>query len=189
MPEKPKINKVTALYGQIKFEFDGTLYDGFALEIGKNSNNLKFAANSVNKYASIIPKKGTYYARVRSYTKVNEQNVYSDYSDVVKFSVDVNGNVEVKVTVGKAKIKKIKRNGTKIKVTIKKVKGATKYQIKYSTSKKFKKKSTKTTTSKKTTKTIKKLKKNKKYYIKVRAYRKVNGKKYYGKWSKVKAVK
>ena len=36
--------------------------------------------------------------------------------------------------------------------------------------------------------TIKKLKK-KKYYVQVRAYRTVNGKKIYGDWSKVKSVK
>ena len=37
-------------------------------------------------------------------------------------------------------------------------------------------------------KNIKKLKK-KKYYVQVRAYRTVNGKKIYGDWSKVKSVK
>lgn len=189
IPVTPKIKKVSGVYDQIRFEFDGTLYDGFSLEVGKSKTTMKLAANSVNKYASIFLNKGTYYARARAYTKVNGKNVYSGYSDIVKFSVDKNGNVKVKVNVGKAKIKKIKRNGTKIKVTIKKVKGATKYQIKYSTSKKFTKKATKTVTTKKTTKTIKKLKKNKKYYVKVRAYKKVNGKKYYGKWSKVKTVK
>lgn len=35
---------------------------------------------------------------------------------------------------------------------------------------------------------LKKLKK-KKYYVQVRAYRTVNGKKIYGDWSKVKSVK
>lgn len=38
-------------------------------------------------------------------------------------------------------------------------------------------------------KTVKNLKKNKKYYVCVRAYKFVNGKKVYGKWSKVKSVK
>ena len=42
---------------------------------------------------------------------------------------------------------------------------------------------------KKITYTKKKLKKNKKYYFKVRAYKTVEGKKYYSAYSKVKAVK
>ena len=34
-----------------------------------------------------------------------------------------------------------------------------------------------------------KLKKKKKYYVRVRAYKSVSGKKVYGAWSKVKTVK
>lgn len=91
------------------------------------------------------------------------------------------------VSVQKAVINSVKNvKGKKAKVTLKKIKGVNGYQIKYSTSKKFKKATTKTT--KKITYTIKKLSKNKKYYIKARAYRLVNKKKYYGSWSKVKKV-
>lgn len=86
--------------------------------------------------------------------------------------------------VSKITLKNVK--GKKIKVTIKKVSKATGYQIKYSTNKKFKNaKSVKTT---KTSYTIKKLKKKKTYYVKVRAYRKVNGKTYYGSYSGVKKI-
>ena len=64
--------------------------------------------------------------------------------------------------------------------------------MKYSTSKKFTKKTTKTVTVKgagKTSKTIKMLKKGKTYYVKVRSYKTVNGVKYYGAYSAVKKVK
>ena len=63
-------------------------------------------------------------------------------------------------------------------------KGVNGYQIKISKSKKFKK--AKTKKYKKAKFTIKKLKANKKYYIRVRAYKVVNGITYYGKWSKRK---
>ena len=43
--------------------------------------------------------------------------------------------------------------------------------------------------SSKTTVTVKKLKSGKKYSFRVRAYKKVGGKTYYGAWSKTKSVK
>jgi len=65
------------------------------------------------------------------------------------------------------------------------------YQIQYSTSKKFTGKATKIKTVKKnkTTKlTISKLKGKNKYYIRIRTYKIVKGKKYYSSWSKAKTV-
>ncbi len=75
--------------------------------------------------------------------------------------------------------------------TWKTVSGATGYEVQYSTSKKFSKKTTKTVTIKKAkTKktTIKKLKKGKKYFVKVRAYKTVSGKKICGAWSSMKSI-
>ena len=64
------------------------------------------------------------------------------------------------------------------------------YQVQYSTSKKFKKAKTATVKSYKKTKvTVKKLKKRKTYYVHMRTYKTVKGKKYYSGWSKVKKVK
>ncbi|OKZ47011.1 MAG: hypothetical protein BHV89_21095 [Clostridiales bacterium 41_21_two_genomes] len=68
------------------------------------------------------------------------------------------------------------------------------YQIQYSTSKKFKKaKAVNVSKNKTTSKSIKKLSSKKKYYVRVRTYKKVkiNGKtkKVYSSWSKTKTVK
>ena len=65
------------------------------------------------------------------------------------------------------------------------------YQIQVATDKNFKKNKKTVTVAKQNAskKTVKKLKKNKKYYVRVRSYKIVNGKKVYGKWSKVKSVK
>lgn len=88
----------------------------------------------------------------------------------------------------KASISKLtNKKGKKIVVKVKKVKGY-KYQIKVSTSKKFKK-SVKTYKTSKISYTVKRLKKGKKYYVKVRTYKVIDGKSYYGKWSKVKWIK
>ncbi|MEE3344646.1 MAG: hypothetical protein VZS44_11170, partial [Bacilli bacterium] len=80
----------------------------------------------------------------------------------------------------KSLLSKKKRTTT---IKYKKVKNAKKYQIQIATNKKFTK-NTKKYSTKKLTYTIKKLKSKKTYYIRVRAYSKVNGKLVYGKWSK-----
>ena len=113
--------------------------------------------------------------------------------ETVKQTTTANKVDSTEVKLGKTKIAKAskKKNVKKIKLTLKKIKGAKGYQVKVSTSKKFKKKTTVTKTIKKLTNTvnIKKLKVVKKYYIKARAFSKTKGTISYGKWSKVKVVK
>lgn len=103
--------------------------------------------------------------------------------------------VATKVVVKKTKVKKSikKKSANKIKIILKRIKGATSYQVKVSIKKKFnnKKNITITKTVKKSTFTIKlkRLKKSKNYYVKARVIRVVNKKKYYGEWSNRKKVK
>ena len=88
-----------------------------------------------------------------------------------------------KITGVKAK----KQGANAIKVTYKKNKKASGYQVRYGTGKK-----TKTVTvkgAKKVSTVLKKLKKGKTYKITVRAYKTVSGKKYYSVWSAAKSVK
>lgn len=90
----------------------------------------------------------------------------------------------------KAKIKKVKGYKKALEVSYAKVSGASRYQIQVATDKKFKKNKRTVTAKKSKTKVkISKLKKKKKYYVRVRAYKSVSGKKVYGAWSKVKTVK
>lgn len=64
------------------------------------------------------------------------------------------------------------------------------YQIQYATKSSFSNKKTKTITSPtKTTITLKKLKAKKRYYVRIRTYKVVSGKKLYSAWSGVKKVK
>ena len=96
-------------------------------------------------------------------------------------------------TVALVKINKIKglvvKNQKKFKVKViwKKLTNISGYQIQYAPNKKFKKAKSKTVKS--TSAMIKKLKKKKTYFVRVRAYKLVDGKKVYGKWSAVKKVK
>lgn len=91
----------------------------------------------------------------------------------------------------KTSIKKLSKGKKKFTVTWAKVSGVKGYQIQYSSDKNFKKNNKSVTVTKqKTTKaTVKKLKSKKKYYVRVRTYKTVNGKKIYSSWSKVKSVK
>ena len=90
-----------------------------------------------------------------------------------------------------ASIKKVKGAKKAVSVEWKKVSGVSGYEIQLATDKKFKKnKKTVTIKKQKTTKTtVKKLKAKKKYYVRIRTYKIVNGKKVYSSWSKVKSVK
>ena len=90
-----------------------------------------------------------------------------------------------------AKFKKVKPAKKAISVKWKKVSGVKGYQVQVATDKKFKKnKKTVTIKKQKTTKTtVKKLKAKKKYYVRMRTYKIVNGKKVYSSWSKIKTVK
>lgn len=91
----------------------------------------------------------------------------------------------------KTSIKKLSKGKKKFTVTWAKVSGVKGYQIQYSSDKKLKKNNKSVTVTKqKTTKaTVKKLESKKKYYVRVRTYKTVNGKKIYSSWSKVKSVK
>lgn len=109
---------------------------------------------------------------------MNNENVSGESTK----NVLVNGTVLKKVVSKKTK---------KIEVTWKKQKGVTGYEVQYSTNKDFKKgvHTKKVTGAAKVKVTIKGLKKNKKYYVRIRAYKKVDGKKYVSKWSKKKSIK
>ncbi len=99
----------------------------------------------------------------------------------------------MKKTVATPKLTKIISGKKRFTVNWKKTKSVTGYQVQYSTNKKFKKrKFTKkkiVNGSKKTKLTVKKLKSKKKYYVRIRAYKTINGKKVYSSWSAKKTVK
>ena len=79
----------------------------------------------------------------------------------------------------------------RVKVTWKKDSQADGYQIQYAENAKFTVGKKNVTISKKGVPShmISKLKKGRKYYVCIRAYKKIDGKKWYGAWSKVKKVK
>lgn len=174
----------------------------------RGSNSLKLAWNkpagatgyqlqrkSGNSYKALATVKGTSYThkslsagagytyRVRAYRTVGGKNYYSGWAYMTAYTKPATPNL-----TGLSATK----SGHKIKATWKKVGGsASGYQIYWAKDKNFKKVVSKTNVSgqKKTSYTGKNFTKGKRYYVKVRAYKTVNGNKIYGAWSKVRNVK
>ena len=130
-----------------------------------------------DKNGNLVPKKIDHSVTQPTSRPSISPTIYEtgDYTDVEDTTKSVS-KVPAKVKISSAKNLK----GKKIAIKWKKVKKATKYQVKAVLGRKA---TTKTTT--KTSCTIKKLKRKKTYKIYVRAYNKAG----YGKWSKVKKVK
>ncbi|MGN0458958.1 MAG: fibronectin type III domain-containing protein [Eubacterium sp.] len=124
----------------------------------------------------------SYSFRVRAYKTINGTKYYSSWKTLTTCTKPA------KVTLSKLTAYS---SGHKIKASWKKVSGyASGYQIYWAKDKSFKKVVAKTTVSgqSKTSYTGKNFTKGKKYYVKVRAYKVVNGTKYYGSWSNVKSI-
>lgn len=153
--------------------------DGYTVYYSKDGKTwLKKSASK----ASLTVKKLSSGTAYRFKVKAVAGEFTGKESSVVKTATKVK-----KVTLSSVKSSKAKQ----LTATWKTVSGANGYVLEYSTSKKFTSKTTKKVTlaksgTKKTT--VKKLKSKKKYYVRIRAYKTVNGKKVYGSYSTVKNV-
>ena len=157
------------------------LFHGTNTQKKSSTSNLDFETEMVDIHVD-----------TKTTTTTSDSNTAATTSTTSSSSSSGNStSTKKKVKVSKAAISKLKAGKKQFKATWKKVKGVTGYQIQYSTSKKFTKKTTKTVTiskQKTTSKTVKKLKAKKKYYVRIRAYKKVGKTKYYSAWSKTKTV-
>jgi rubredoxin len=156
----------TVKLSQTKFTYTGKeikpiaqVYDVNGTRITTNYYTVKYKSNKKIGTASVvITFKGNYTGTVTKTFKIIPRNV---------------GTSEV--TSPKKGV---------IKYTWGRVANCDGYQIQYSTSKDFASKKSVTINNKKTcTKELKKLKSGKKYYIRARAFKLVDGKKVYGNWS------
>ncbi len=115
------------------------------------------------------------------------------YKVTIKFKGNYTGTktLTFKVNPAKTTVKSLTAGKKSLKVAItKKATQVTGYQIQYSTTKSFKSYKTKTLSGyKKTSTTLTGLSAKKTYYVRVRTYKIVNGKKVYSAWSTVKSAK
>ena len=132
--------------------------------------------------------------------KISSKNYTVKYSNnkkvgTAKVTVTFKGNYSgslsktFKINPKKTKLSKVKANKKGFTASWEKqTTQTTGYQLQYSTSKSFKNAKTKTVSKSKTSKKITGLKAKKKYYVRIRTYKTVDGKKYYSKWSSAKSV-
>ena len=172
--KKQKITKVSSTYKKSVGQ-SFTLKPKAKGKITYKTGNKKVATvNSKGK----VTVKGTGKATITVTAKAT-----STYSKSVK-------KITVYGVPKKPEMKKLTAGKKRFTVQWKKDKKADGYQVQYSTDKKFKKNVKSMNVSKKNTKaTVKKLKKGKTYRVRIRSYKKIDGKKYYSGWGKVKSVK
>lgn len=143
-----------------------------------NGKKWKKATTSKNSYTiSDLKANTSFKIKVRAY---NSSSVYGDYTSVISTST----------APSKVSLSKLSAGKKKFTATWKKVSGASGYEVQYATNSKFKKAKTVTINKGKTVKAeVKKLKKGTKYYVRVRAFKTVDGKKIYGKYCEYETVK
>ncbi|MFQ9065343.1 MAG: GH25 family lysozyme [Eubacterium sp.] len=167
-------NKQTAANGYEVFKYDASskkyvLYKNIT---NPNTNTCKVTGLASNK---------KYYFKVRAYQIDDSEKTYAPFGAVVSQYTSI---AKPKLNSAKSTSKK------KIKASWSKVGGASGYQVMWSTYKNFSKNyKTKSVKAKYRSKTVTTAQSKKTYYVRVRAYKTINGKKVYSPWSNTKKVK
>lgn len=167
-------DKQTAANGYEVFKYDASskkyvLYKNIT---NPNTNTCKVTGLASNK---------KYNFKVRAYQIDDSEKTYAPFGAVVSQYTSI---AKPKLNSAKSTSKK------KIKASWSKVKGASGYQVMWSTYKNFSKNyKTKSVKAKYSSKTVTTAQSKKTYYVRVRAYKTINGKKVYSPWSNTKKVK
>lgn len=173
--QTPKItaHNCTRLYGSSSFKVTA-----------KTNSNGSFSYSSSNTKVATINSKGyikpTGCGKAYIYIKVKETNLFKSATKKITIIVTPTKVSSITVTTPKSKT---------IKIVVKKHPTVSGYQYQYATNKSFKSAKTLKGNSSQTSKTISKLKSKTYYYVRVRAYKVIDGKYYYGAWSSVKKIK
>lgn len=167
-------DKQTAANGYEVFKYNASskkyvLYKNIT---NPNTNTCKVTGLASNK---------KYDFKVRAYQIDDSEKTYAPFGAVVSQYTSI---AKPKLNSAKSTSKK------KIKASWSKVGGASGYQVMWSTYKNFSKNyKTKSVKAKYSSKTVTTAQSKKTYYVRVRAYKTINGKKVYSQWSNTKKVK
>lgn len=167
-------DKQTAANGYEVFKYDASskkyvLYKNIT---NPNTNTCKVTGLAPNR---------KYDFKVRAYQIDDSEKTYAPFGAVVSQYTSI---AKPKLNSAKSTSKK------KIKASWSKVGGASGYQVMWSTYKNFSKNyKTKSVKAKSLSKTVTAAQSKKTYYVRVRAYKTISGKKVYSQWSNTKKVK
>lgn len=152
---------------------------GYSLQYRVSGGSWKTQSTTKTKLTVSDLKVNTIYQfRVRAYRIINGKKEYGNYSAIKKINVQ-------DYKVSKTSILSITQIGKKkVKITWDKVPNVKGYSVQY----KVADGSWKTLNTKKTHITISNLEASKKYQFRIRAYKIINNKKYYGKYSVIKKI-
>ena len=172
-----KINKATYDMSKVKFENQTVTYNG-------KNQSLKVTGLPTGV-------KVTYTNNGKK--KIGEYKVTAKFTgDTTNYNAIPNKTAKLTIVPKGTKLSKLTKGSKQFKATWKAQKTETTgYELQYATNSKFTsgKKTVNIKKNKTTSSTVKKLKAKKKYYVRIRTYKTVNGKKYYSGWSKVLNVK
>ena len=152
-------------------------------ELQKAADELKKAADEIRKAAEEEVRKA------REELERAQADLEKMRAELEQAKKDAAAKEQPSVSVGRVTLKKVAKSGKgAITVTWKKVSGAEGYQIQCAGNRKFKKAVNKETARKNKIK-VKKLRSGRRYYVRVRAYKKAaDGTKIYGKYSRLKKI-
>ncbi|WP_304853423.1 PPC domain-containing protein [Adlercreutzia caecimuris] len=183
----------------------------FKVHVVKPSSGFKYARKSIkvpwsgsfsNKYKNLSGGKLTHKSSNKKVATINSKGLVTfkgigattitTTQAATSYYAKSSATYTLKIVPDAPKIKTIKAGKGSLKVRWRKLsaKQSSGYEVRCATTKSMKKAVKKTVKgAKKSSLKVSKLKKGKKYYVQVRAYKKVGGKMYYSSWSKAKAVK
>ncbi|MBQ0037433.1 MAG: fibronectin type III domain-containing protein [Clostridiales bacterium] len=183
--DRPTISSLSRAGGtSVKVQASNAKATGFQIRYSTKSDfssykSITVKGTKLNKTITGLAKNTKYYVKVRAYKTVSGTNYYS------AFSASKNATTYY---VNQATISSLsKASSTSICVKAADAK-ATGFQIRYSTKSDFSSYKSITVKGANLNKTIAGLTKGTKYFVKVRAYRTINGSTYYGAFSGVKSV-
>ena len=195
--KKPGKTTITAKVGKKKYKCKVIVKRKNSIKVTKPSDNNNSVINQVttkSEPSQIVTTKAEVKTTKTETTKKNDSTTVKPTVAPTTKAISTTAvpttveKTTVKKTTVKATAKKLSSN--KVKLSVKKVAGASKYAVQISTTKNFKKVVAKKT-SKKAVFTVKskKLKGKKKLYVRVKVYKKVNGKTVASQWSKATKIR
>ena len=200
--KKPGKTTITAKVGKKKYKCKVIVKRKNSIKVTKPSDNNNSVINQVttkSEPSQIVTTKAEVKTTKTETTKKNDSTTVKPTvaPTTVAPTTKAISTTAVPTTVKKTTVKKTtvkatakKLSSNKVKLSVKKVAGASKYAVQISTTKNFKKVVAKKT-SKKAVFTVKskKLKGKKKLYVRVKVYKKVNGKTVASQWSKATKIR